>query len=558
VYRVLGFVFLTTCLTAPSVGLRADPIWTLDALRGAGVLPPKPTVFAHPMKDARVDYTVGDKRDLWTYDLSVMPPKNVSIASTCQGVGDTVVVFVADSEWDTKVIQADVDAIIHAFDVDTPNQSGAGIMATNTALFGAMSDVDGDPHLLVFIYAIPGYQGQAFDGFFRPEDLAPFKPGCESNPMDYCSNEAEIVHVNSHNAGSDYMIGVMAHEFQHLIHHAFDVNEESWINESMSELAMSANGYEDAGHLGAYLASHTKPLVTSEFVHYGAVMLFGTFLYERFGDGFIQALVKASQNGIQGLEAAWQANGIDVGFNDAFADWALANATSDYDLLDWPDVKPDGTLPALQGGQAIGDFTVQPYTYHWLAGPVAGAGAQQDLVVRFKAPSKATLRVAGFSGDELVLATPAVDGGWRVAANLDEVIVALGNPTGNAVTSAIDFALDSQDTPVPEEIAPDAGVPDVPATDATTADSTPPDTGSGEVAAPDATTADSTPPDTGSGEVAAPDDGSGCAMSLGPTTGSPALLLLALTFLAVRRRFGPVSCQGTFAGVPRQRTGACR
>lgn len=533
--RFFGLLLFLTYLILPGAGLSAEPpIRSLDALRRVGVLHPKPTVFAHPMSSARTEYSIGDVRSLWTYDLSVMPPKNVSISSTCQGVGETVVVFVADSEWGTKVAHGDVEAIIQAFDVDTPNGTGAGIMATNVALFGEMSDVDGDPRLLVFIYAIPGYQGQAFDGFFRPEDLAPYQPGCESNPMNYCSNETEMIHVNSLNAGSDYMIGVMAHEFQHLIHHAHDQNEESWINEAMSELAMSANGYEDAGHLYAYLANHTKPLVTAEFVHYGAVMLWGTFLYERFGDTFIRAVVNAPQNGVVGLEAAWQGTGFDTSFKEAFAQWALANVVDGYTLLDLPDVNPDGALPVFQDGYASSDVTVPPYTYHWLAGPIVGAGAQQDLIVSIENASDATLRVAGFSGEVLVEATATPAGGWRIGANVDEVIVALGNPNGSGASLKVGFEL------VGLETTPEAQVSEVIDGETGGPDGWSPDLAVDAVLQEDGIK-EGVASDAGSGceEGSCYDEGggsSGCSLSDRPVTGPSALFLLMSVLVVIRRR----------------------
>ena len=69
-----------------------------------------------------------------------------------------------------------------------------------------------------------------------------------------------MVHVNSTNPGSAYMLGVMAHEFQHLIHYVADPDEDSWINEAMSELAMSVSGYEDTGNLHAYDSQTGQPL----------------------------------------------------------------------------------------------------------------------------------------------------------------------------------------------------------------------------------------------------------------------------------------------------------
>lgn len=534
--RLASFALALATLCTFASALQAQPTLTLDGLRRIGILPPKPTIFARPDSGPRAGFAVGEERELWTYDLSVMPPKNVSIPSTCRGVGETVAVFVADSEWSSAVSQSDIDAIIASFDVDTPNQNGVGIMAANIELFGAMSDVDGEPRLMVFIYEIPGYQGQAFDGFFRAEDLAPFQPGCESNPMAYCSNEAEMIHVNSSNAGSEYMIGVMAHEFQHLIHHNHDQNEESWISEAMSELAMSASGYEDAGHLNAYLTNHADPLVTAEFVHYGAVMLWGTFLYESFGADFIRALVKAPQNGIEGLSAAWQASGLDTNFTDAFADWALWNALDGYDLLDLPAVNADGAVPALVDGYASGAVSIPAYSYLWLNGPVVGGGAHDDLIVRFEDATDATLRVAGFNGDTLIEATPAQAGGWRIPASVGELVLALGNPKGSVANVTVGFELDTPEAP--DTTTPEAEVVEV-VEDLS---------GETETVPAGDTSADSDVPDDEvsdyclthccdySCEEDDSDDASGCTMTNKPAGAAPYLLLLALALLALRRR----------------------
>jgi MYXO-CTERM domain-containing protein len=412
-------------------------------------------------------------------------------------------------------------------------------METNIGLFGDMSDVDNDPKLIVFIYPIPGYQGQAFDGFFRAEDLAPFQAGCEANPMAYCSNEAEMIHVNSLNAGSDYMVGVMAHEFEHLIHHAYDQNEESWINEGLAELAMSANGYEDAGHLHAYLTNHSEPLVSAEFAHYGAGMLWGTFLYERFGADYVQALVKAPQNGIEGLEAAWNVMGMDDTFASALAEWALWNAIDGYELLDLPAMNPDGAIPTLVDGYAAGEVSVPPTSYLWLAGPVIGAGAHQDLIIRFEAVTEASLRVVGKKSGELVDATAVQAGGWRIAANVDELIVALANPSGNVANVSVGFELAAIETP--DDVTPDAALPEVVEDLSGETDTIPNNDTSDDTADTDS---------QGEGvsdyckthccdyacEEGGDDDASGCTMGSSPTDSAPWLLLAALGLLIARRR----------------------
>ena len=44
-----------------------------------------------------------------------------------------------------------------------------------------------------------------------------------------------------------YTYGVLAHEFQHMIHWYRDRNESSWINEGFSELSTLLNGLDPGG-----------------------------------------------------------------------------------------------------------------------------------------------------------------------------------------------------------------------------------------------------------------------------------------------------------------------
>ena len=46
---------------------------------------------------------------------------------------------------------------------------------------------------------------------------------------------------------------VLAHEFQHMVHWNNDRNEETWVNEGMSELAQEVAGYlPDLGFVRVY------------------------------------------------------------------------------------------------------------------------------------------------------------------------------------------------------------------------------------------------------------------------------------------------------------------
>ncbi len=306
---------------------------------------PAPKAIA-PVPPRRVGMMplVGDTRQFWTYDLSVMPPKNKAIQATCRGVGNFVAIWVGDTEWETEVVQADIDNVLASMETTTPLGQDGGVFGNNTTLFGMPPVImPGDPALTVLIYKIPGYQGNVFDGYFRAEDLAAFNPTCETSPMIYCSNELPMIHVTSDNVGSDYMAGVIAHEFEHLIHYGADAGEEPWLDESLAELAMIHAGYSDPGNLAYFLAHPESSLVIEPPVDYGACLLFGSMLWEWLGDAGIAALVADKANGKASIEAALAPN--DVTWSMLFAEFSLANLV-DQEVGEWP---KDHSLVKVEG-----------------------------------------------------------------------------------------------------------------------------------------------------------------------------------------------------------------
>ena len=61
---------------------------------------------------------------------------------------------------------------------------------------------------------------------------------------------------------STFYDGTLAHEFQHMIHWANDRNEDSWVNEGMSELASYLNGFDPGGADAAYMQKPDTQLTT--------------------------------------------------------------------------------------------------------------------------------------------------------------------------------------------------------------------------------------------------------------------------------------------------------
>lgn len=207
---------------------------------------------------------------------------------------------------------------------------------TNRAFFGSewTPGVDGDPHLYILLTR---GMGDSVAGYFSSQDEYP----TVINPY---SNRHEMFYLNADHVelGSDYDNGVLAHEFQHMIHWANDLNEESWVNEGFSELSAFLNGYDTGGFDETYLLYPDVQLNawpgSDEYrsPHYGASFLFLAYFLHRFGDEATQALVAHPDNGLVGMEriladqsATGPASLVPRDANDVFADWTVANYLRD-------------------------------------------------------------------------------------------------------------------------------------------------------------------------------------------------------------------------------------
>ncbi|NOZ01637.1 MAG: hypothetical protein GXP54_07080 [Deltaproteobacteria bacterium] len=489
---------------------------------------------------------VGDHRDFWTYDLSVMPPDNVQIPSVCRAVGDHSAIWVADDQWGSKVTQDDVDKLLKALESDTPRTPGHGIVENNESLFGSSPlYAQGDPDLTILIYDIPDYQNYTFDGFFRAEDMTPFNPQCANNPSLYCSNELGMVHVDSADASSLYKQGVIAHEFEHLIHFGRDPYEENWLDESLAELAMVYSGYHDDQNLAWYVAHPYTSLVKAPPVDYGACLLFGAYLYQRFGAAGVLQLTSSALTGIPSISEFLPQG---TSFSAFFGQWAMANALDDpnldsgeygYDLVDVPQF----AVVELDPPPIERDIQITPTTavYHTLA-PLPDAdkyleidystqGAQVSVLAAFP---DAFLVQSVESGNPTQLPPPVlVNPGFVVASNADTTSTA-------AVTLTLKTLLNNELPDVIPDMIPES-IPD------STADSWP--DSAPDVASPhdsmiqDAQT--SSEPAASEGVIQGPDttgaqSGGGCSAATEGPSPSPMIPLLLLAILgavtSVRKR----------------------
>lgn len=132
--------------------------------------------------------------------------------------------------------------------------------------------------------------------------------------------------------------GIIAHEMQHLIHDDVDGDEETFVNEGLSDFAMLVCGYGPAvnSHLedAAYYAENS--LVAWEdqgglevLSDYGQAYLWTLYLYEQFGEDFLKHMFNNPANGISGIESSLDHFGFVRDFADVYHDFSIAMLIND-------------------------------------------------------------------------------------------------------------------------------------------------------------------------------------------------------------------------------------
>jgi hypothetical protein len=205
---------------------------------------------------------------------------------------------------------------------------------TNRAFFGSewTPGVDNDPHISI-LHAT--YLGDRVAGYYSsaPEFVASVRR--DSNEMEMFFINLDTVDING-----DYYNGVLAHEFQHMIHWYNDRNEETWLNEGFSELAMLLNGMDIGGSDWVFANTPDTQLnawpepPASPTADYGGSYLFTAYFLDRFGSEATQALVSHPENGLAAVDQVLADEGYDMTHVDLFADWVVANILDDPNVED--------------------------------------------------------------------------------------------------------------------------------------------------------------------------------------------------------------------------------
>jgi immune inhibitor A len=160
--------------------------------------------------------------------------------------------------------------------------------------------VDGDEHL--YILVADGL-GENLAGYFGSSDEYP------PSVHDY-SNAHEMFYLASDlPLNTDFTYGVLAHEFQHMVHWYLDTNESTWLNEGFSELASLLTGHDPGGADYSFASDPDIPLTFwppgpgSTLPHYGQSFLFVAYYMGRLGSEATQALAANPMNSLDSIDS---------------------------------------------------------------------------------------------------------------------------------------------------------------------------------------------------------------------------------------------------------------
>jgi len=131
-----------------------------------------------------------------------------------------------------------------------------------------------------------------------------------------------------------------------MVQWAVDGNEESWLNEGLSELSAMLTGYGASWFADGFLRDpelqlNTWPESDDRGLSYGSAFMFVAYFFERYGEEATRTLVRDAANGLTSIadtlaaiDARDPSTGEPVTVVDLFADWVVANMLMDESVGD--------------------------------------------------------------------------------------------------------------------------------------------------------------------------------------------------------------------------------
>src|SRR3972149_7406131 len=246
---------------------------TLEILENSIVPPNEPKELAcrldeicnipDVMATSALPRVVGETENFWVTNIETN--ENTEVQAALRYITPHVYFWMQDG---VSYDDGEMKALVDAFE----NK----IYPTNREFFGSewTPGIDGDEHIYILYSRGLGY---SIAGYFSSSDSV--------HPLVHeFSNGHEMFLFNADNTflGEESTYGVLAHEFQHMIHWNQDLNETSWINEGFSEVAAFLNGYDPGGFDWLYIRNPDLQLndwpndQNATSPHYGASFLYLT------------------------------------------------------------------------------------------------------------------------------------------------------------------------------------------------------------------------------------------------------------------------------------------
>lgn len=238
---------------------------------------------------------------------------------------------------------------------------------------------------------------------------------------------------------NNYYLGVLAHEFQHMIQFNVDSNEDSWMDEGLSELATYQAGFAPSDWTPVYLDNPTVQLnnwpIDRTGPIYGGSFLFNAYLLQQYGVDFVQALVADPANGMPSVDNTLQAfsivdplSGEPMTAETVFSEWTLANVIGDTSVYDGRYGYGDAAIAEFELAEVTGTFNQLPVNverginqwgaYYYRVG--GAALSNQALTLSFSGSNEISLQpVSAFSGEYAYWSNRTNAGDARLTGRFD-------------------------------------------------------------------------------------------------------------------------------------------
>ena len=280
---------------------------------------------------------VGDTRTFSVYNQTTEDYDEIEF--TLRVIEGRFLLWVETAELDNDHVRPqDIDALVQALAEETPPGSinpDEGVIVNDEEVFGTPPDVDGNGKSDVLLLDIrDDYEGPGdgfIAGFVNGADLGS-DPGNERDILYLDTKPGIYVPSSDRYRAKDFLAKTAAHEYQHLIHLNYDLNETAFVNEGLSEWAEVVNGYtprtisylSDPERYNQWLLNWDDD---DPFDDYQRAGLFTNYIAERIGTPETGSITRQKENGVAGYQAVLDQR--DIAFEDLLLDFHTANFLND-------------------------------------------------------------------------------------------------------------------------------------------------------------------------------------------------------------------------------------